>query len=199
MKTALSLLLCLSLTSAPHSDSFLSNFNSVCPSFGIGTAATAAPPEELPSPPEPLGFIGSVLAAPSEEFCQETARKQLAQDICDFALEHVGYDYLWGGTTPEYGFDCSGFVQYVYAQFGYELNRIAEDQALNGVHVEEDDIRPGDVLCFYSNKAKTYIGHVGIYLGDRLYIHAQNEENGVIVSDLDDPWLPRTFEARRIV
>lgn len=199
MKTALSLLLCLSLTSAPLSDSIISNFNSICPSLGISTATIAAPPEELPPPSEALGYMGYVLAAPSEEFCEETARKQLAQDICDYALQFVGYKYLWGGTSPEYGFDCSGFVQYVYAQFGFELNRIAEDQALNGVHVDEEDIAPGDILCFYSSKAKTYIGHVGIYLGDRLYIHAQNEENGVIVSDLDDPWLPRIFEARRIV
>ncbi len=199
MKTALSLLLCLSLASAPPDSSILSDFNSICPSFGIRSATVAVPPDKLPPPPDPLGYMGFVLAAPSEEFCKETARKRLAQDICDYALQYVGYDYLWGGSSPEYGFDCSGFVQYVYAQFGYTLNRIAEDQALDGVHVDEDDIMPGDVLCFYSSKAKTYIGHVGIYLGDRLYIHAQNEENGVIVSDLDDPWLPRIFEARRII
>jgi len=199
MKTALSLLLCLSLVSPPLGDSILSDFDSLCPALSAGSSIIITSPDQLPPPPAPLGYMGFIMAAPSEEFCEETARKQLAQDICDYALQYVGYDYEWGGTGPEYGFDCSGFVQYVFAHFGFELNRIAEDQALNGVHVDEENIMPGDILCFYSSKAKTYIGHVGIYLGDRLYIHAQNEQNGIIVSDLDDPWLPRIFEARRIV
>jgi len=189
MKTALSLLLCLSLLTASG------EFSSISPSCGIAASAITA--ERLPDPPEPVCVLSCISAAPSEAFCAENARVELGEEICEYALQYVGYDYLWGGTSPETGFDCSGFVQYIYSQFGYSLNRIAEDQALNGEHVDEGDIRPGDLLCFYSSK--TYIGHVGIYLGDRLYIHAQSAKTGVVVSDLDDPWLPRVFEARRIV
>ena len=198
MKTALSLLLCLSMLSAPI-DSLESNFISLGPACGLSTQTLTMPPEDFPPCPEPVAVIGFTCGAPSEEFCLENARRELAQDICDYALQFEGGKYFWGGSSPETGFDCSGFVKYVFAQFGFELNRIAEDQALNGVHVDEEDIMPGDILCFYSSKAKTYIGHVGIYLGNRLYIHAQNARNGIIVSDLDDPWLPRIFEARRIV
>lgn len=199
MKTALSLLLCLGIMSAPLSNGTNPNFCSMAPACSLSAHALMLPPEDFPPPPQPLGLTGFAVGAPSEEFCLEAARKALAQEICDYALQFEGGKYFWGGSSPETGFDCSGFVKYVYAQFGYELNRIAEDQALNGVHVDEENIMPGDILCFYSSKAKTYIGHVGIYLGDRLYIHAQNARNGIIVSDLDDPWLPRTFEARRIV
>ena len=87
----------------------------------------------------------------------------LGNQIAQYALQYVGYPYVWGGTTPA-GFDCSGFVQYVYKQFGYTLNRIACDQALNGVAVDINALQPGDVLCFYSGS--NYIGHVGIYIGD---------------------------------
>ena len=199
MKTALSLLLCLSMCLTPLSGSTLSETNCIAPALGMSANAALLPPPAFPPPPECISSVGWALALPSEEFCDEAARKALAQEICDFAVSFTGCDYVWGGTSPDTGFDCSGFVWYVYGHFGYELNRIAQDQALNGVHVEEDELMPGDILCFYSSKAKTYIGHVGIYLGDRLYIHAQNEQNGIIVSDLDDPWLPRIFEARRIV
>ena len=109
----------------------------------------------------------------------------------------MGYHYVWGGKDPAEGFDCSGFVYYVYSQFGYTLNRVAGDQALNGVHVEPDQLQPGDVLCFYSSGS--YIGHSGIYLGDNLFIHSANSRTGVIISDLDGYYSVRGFEARRIL
>lgn len=116
------------------------------------------------------------------------------QEVADFALQYVGYQYKWAGTSPETGFDCSGFVYYVYQQFGYELNRTAAAQAGNGSHVEADSLEPGDVLCFYKG---SYIGHSGIYIGNGEYVHAQDSATGVVVSPLSE----RTggFEARRIL
>ena len=120
---------------------------------------------------------------------------ELGSQIANYALQFVGYNYSWGGKDPSTGFDCSGLVWYVYQQFGYTLNRVAADQALNGVHV--DELQPGDVLCFYSGSS--YIGHSGIYIGDGKFVHAANSATGVIVSSLDGYYNTRGYEARRIV
>ena len=120
----------------------------------------------------------------------------LGNQIAQYALQYVGYPYVWGGTTPA-GFDCSGFVQYVYKQFGYTLNRIACDQALNGVAVDINALQPGDVLCFYSGS--NYIGHVGIYIGNNKFVHASTSTTGVIISELSGYYYNRGFIARRIV
>ena len=120
---------------------------------------------------------------------------ELGRQIADYALQFVGYNYCWGGTSPSSGFDCSGLVYYVYSQFGYTLNRVACDQANNGVSVT--DLQPGDILCFYSGSS--YIGHVGIYIGDNKFVHAQNSATGVVVTELAGYYASRGYEARRIV
>jgi len=120
------------------------------------------------------------------------------QQIANFALQFAGYRYTWGGKSPETGFDCSGFVYYVYSQFGYTLNRVACDQAQNGVHVDPNDLQPGDVLCFYSND-NYYIGHTGIYIGNNKFIHASTSTTGVIITELGGYYFTRGYEARRIV
>ena len=88
-------------------------------------------------------------------------------------------------------------MYYVYSQFGYTLNRVAQDQARNGVAVSADALQPGDILCFYSGSS--YIGHVGIYIGDGMFVHAQNSATGVVITDLNGHYGQRGFEARRIV
>lgn len=120
------------------------------------------------------------------------------QEIANFALQFVGYPYSWGGKAPETGFDCSGFVYYVYSQFGYTLNRVACDQARNGVHVDPNSLQPGDVLCFYSND-NYYIGHTGIYIGNNKFVHASTSTTGVIITELGGYYFTRGYEARRIV
>ena len=119
------------------------------------------------------------------------------RQVADFALQFVGYNYCWGGASPETGFDCSGLVYYTYKNFGYTLNRVACDQAQNGVHVDPSDLQPGDILCFYSGGS--YIGHVGIYIGDNKFVHAANSSTGVIISELSGYYADRGYEARRII
>ncbi|MDO4990412.1 MAG: SH3 domain-containing protein, partial [Eubacteriales bacterium] len=67
------------------------------------------------------------------------------QQIAQYALQFLGYNYCWGGKDPSTGFDCSGLVYYVYGQFGYTLNRVAQDQARNGTAVSADSLQPGDI------------------------------------------------------
>ena len=88
-------------------------------------------------------------------------------------------------------------MYYVYKQFGHTLNRVAADQARNGRHVDASELQPGDLLCFYSGSS--YIGHVGIYIGDGQFVHASNSTTGVIISSLSGYYVTRGFEARRII
>ena len=118
------------------------------------------------------------------------------RQVADFALGYLGSRYTWGGSDPSEGFDCSGFTYYVFKHFGIELNRVACDQARNGVHVDHEDIQPGDVLCFYSGG--DYIGHVGIYIGDGKFIHSSTSTTGVIISELSGLYVSRNYEARRM-
>lgn len=118
-------------------------------------------------------------------------------DIANFALQYVGYNYCWGGASPDTGFDCSGLVYYTYKHFGYTLNRVAADQANNGRHVDADELQPGDILCFYSSGS--YIGHAGIYIGDGKFVHASNSTTGVIITELGGYYSERGFEARRVI
>lgn len=119
------------------------------------------------------------------------------RQIADFALQYVGYNYCWGGTSPSTGFDCSGLVYYTYQHFGYTLNRVAADQANNGYGVSHDQLQPGDILCFYSSGS--YIGHAGIYIGDGMFVHASNSTTGVIITPLEGYYSTRGYEARRII
>ena len=119
------------------------------------------------------------------------------KQIAEYALQFVGYRYQWGGMSPETGFDCSGFVKYVYSKFGYTLNRVAGDQASNGVPVDIGALQPGDVLCFYSSA--NYIGHTGIYIGNNKFVHASTSTTGVIISELSGYYTDRGYVARRIV
>lgn len=142
------------------------------------------------------GYVYSQYVAEGTISVSPGSGSDLGVQIAEYALQYVGYPYVWGGTTPA-GFDCSGFVQYVYKQFGYSLNRIACDQALNGVAADINNLQPGDVLCFYSGS--NYIGHVGIYIGDNKFVHASTSTTGVITSELSGYYYNRGFIARRIV
>ncbi len=115
------------------------------------------------------------------------------QEIADFALEYLGYEYRYAGKSPETGFDCSGLVWYVYDHFGIRINRTAADQAKNGVSVPEEEIAPGDILLFYRGG---WIGHAGIYIGEGQYIHAMDVGIGVVLSPMDE--IRTEYEIRRV-
>ena len=118
------------------------------------------------------------------------------------ALKYEGCSYVYGGTTPG-GFDCSGFVQYVYKQCGYSISRVASTQNRDGTWVSRSELQPGDIIVFY-NSSYTGIGHVGLYIGNNQFIHARNSRYGVCIDSLsasDDGgyWSSHYYSARRIV
>ena len=119
------------------------------------------------------------------------------QQIANTACQYVGYPYVYGGSDPS-GFDCSGFVQYIYGLYGYSILRTAEQQATEGYAVSRDQLQPGDIICF--SYGSGYIGHVGIYIGNGQFVHACNSNTGVIITDLNSSsYSDRVAACRRIV
>ncbi|MBR2916583.1 MAG: C40 family peptidase [Clostridia bacterium] len=92
------------------------------------------------------------------------------QAVLEIAKQYLGLPYRYGGNTPQTGFDCSGFVKYVYAQMGVNLNRVAADQMSNGIWVDPSALQVGDIIGFYNSSG--YISHVGIYAGNGMMIHS---------------------------
>ena len=121
----------------------------------------------------------------------------VGSQIATYAQQYVGYPYVYGGEGPS-GFDCSGFVQYVYGQFGYSLNRTATAQLQNGYWVSYDELQPGDIIYFGTTAGKA--SHVGIYIGDGNFVHAQNSSTGVVIPSLSTSWYANRYLcAHRIV
>lgn len=146
------------------------------------------------SSPALLG--ADVTYIPGDASGSDALYAQLGREIADYALQFEGCKYLYGGKDPETGFDCSGLIYYVFGQFGYELHRVAADQAKDGKHIEPWALRAGDIICF---KSGSYIGHVGLYIGDNRFIHAECSATGVVIGELADYYEQRGYEARRIV
>lgn len=115
------------------------------------------------------------------EAAAEAARLEKRQGIVDFALQFVGNPYVYGGTSLTNGADCSGFVMSVFAEFGYELPRVAAAQCSASEKKSVADIEAGD-LVFYGDGG---IDHVALYIGDGKIVHASTAATGIKVSDYD--------------
>jgi len=122
------------------------------------------------------------------------------QKLLEDAKYYKGGRYVWGGTTPE-GFDCSGYVQYLYKKHNINLPRTAWEQSKKGEVVNIDNLQKGDLLFFLTDKKRGIpITHVGIYIGNGKFIHAASKEKGIIISPLTHGSYAETFvSARRVV
>ena len=124
-------------------------------------------------------------AADNTKVTAETAKKEMlnhgaetGQAVADFALQFVGNPYVWGGSSLTHGTDCSGFTMAVYSNFGVSLPHYDASQRGYGIGIDSiSDARPGDLICFY--------GHVGIYIGDGMMVHASNARDGIKISKAD--------------
>lgn len=114
------------------------------------------------------------------------AARYVRNPVVDYALSFKGTPYVWGGESPAEGFDCSGFVQYVYRHHGVYLPRTAYQMARSLPAEDSRRRRPGD-LVFFNTTGKPY-SHVGIYIGRNAFVHASSAKGGVIVSSLERPY-----------
>lgn len=122
----------------------------------------------------------------------------VAQEVLINALSLTGIRYSYGGKSPETGFDCSGFVRYVFEQSAsMTLPHGAKAISKLGEPVSTEQLQPGDLVFF--NTLKTAFSHVGIYLGDNKFIHAPSSGGGIQVVNMKDSyWAKRFNGARRI-
>lgn len=154
-----------------------------------GSPSSAAPARSASSGGQP--------AAPAQRSAPAAVpRSPLELDIANYALQFVGYPYIWGATGPR-GFDCSGFVWYVMKQKGVGISRDMWGMFQSGSPVSQDQLRPGDVV-FFVNTYQAGLSHVGIYIGGGQFVNAQSESTGVIVASMSNPyWASRYYGARR--
>jgi cell wall-associated NlpC family hydrolase len=161
------------------------------------------------------GFITSAYAdeAPPPTLQQQTSSFAMAaspaaalvsravggvQATLDEALDLLGIRYKRGGTTPESGFDCSGFVRYVFNEsLGLSLPHNAAAISQDGENVDRKELQPGDLVFF--NTMRRAFSHVGIYLGNNQFVHAPRAGGRVRIEDMSDRYWSRRYNgARRI-
>ncbi len=120
----------------------------------------------------------------------------VADGIVSTAMHLLGTRYRNGGSDPD-GFDCSGFVQYVFAQQGVLVPRTVEEQARYGLRVE-DEVRPGDLVFFHTSGHGP--SHVGIAIDNSRFVHAPSSRGEVRIEPQARPyWADRVIEARRMI
>ena len=117
----------------------------------------------------------------------------LGQRVVGFAKHLIGVPYSWGGSSPRTGFDCSGFVRYVYSHFGVSLAHSSFADYWRGRRVGRWAMKPGDLVFFDGE------GHVGIYVGHGRFIHAPHTGTVVRISTMSGWYASRFDGARRLV
>ena len=148
-----------------------------------------------------LKETGNLDNATYEELKWQTEAKEYGGNVASTkilktAAQYKGVPYVFGGTTPR-GFDCSGYVQYVFAKNGIRLTRTADTQAREGKFVSKKNLKPGDLVFFTTYEPGA--SHVGIYAGNNLFWNATSSR-GIMLSNLTDSyWGPRYYTARRIL
>ena len=126
-----------------------------------------------------------------------TSSNPTVQKIMDLAESLLGTPYIWGGTTTK-GFDCSGFVQYIYGQNGYNLTRTTYTQWDNdGTFVSKSDLQPGDLVYFGSGSSPS---HVGMYVGNGMMIHSPKTGDVIKYSTIESGYYDNCYMgAKRII
>jgi cell wall-associated NlpC family hydrolase len=157
--------------------------------LGLATSWSSSATEVAPGPVE---------ASPQAQHQSAHSYMEQAREIIFYALSLVGIDYRWGGSSPQTGFDCSGLVSHVYRQIaGMVLPRDSYAMARLGTPISLDELRPGDLVFF--NTMRRPFSHVGIYLGDKRFVHSPSTGKSVNVVDMTESyWAKRYNGARRI-
>jgi len=120
------------------------------------------------------------------------------EEVLELAKSFLGNKYVWGAAGPK-NFDCSGYTQYIYKQFGVSLPRTAATQLNKGTTIEKSDLQVGDAV-FFQDQERTKVGHVGIYMGDGNFIHSSSAVGKVTITPLSKNYYEtRYVGARRYV
>ena len=154
---------------------------------GIGTAVSTAKPTTSP-------IWDNISSVP---YGRTFLSKKEVPSIISTAKNYLGVPYVFGGASPEEGFDCSGFLEYVFARNGIEIPRTADEQYRLGKLVRQSQLVAGDLVFFTTYEPGA--SHCGIYLGNDKFIHASSIK-GIRVYDINDSyWASRYYGGKHIV
>lgn len=142
------------------------------------------------------GIVGPKTANALNSAYAAKVHNDKASAIISTAKKYLGVSYQWGGASPTTGFDCSGFVQYVFAQNGISLPRISRDQYTVGTPVDFNNLQPGD-LVFFSFSGNGIVSHDGIYIGNSQFINASSSK-GVTIYTIGPYWKSVYVGAKRV-
>ena len=168
---------------------------------GDSTQRTKAYAYRIPRPQEQPQII--VQSQQKEEDRQPVSTQQLPPEqttpllnkpvrsrMVSLIKSTLGIPYKWGGDNPQRGFDCSGLMRYVHKNAGINIPRTAAQQRDNSQTIDYKQLQPGDMLFFKINR-KT--NHVGMYIGDRKFIHAPSSGKTVTVASMDSSYWYKRF------
>lgn len=147
----------------------------------VGPAPAPAPAPGTPPGSPPAGQPGA----------------SKGQQALDVATAYVGAPFVYGGASPQMGFDDAGLVQYAYAQVGIALPRVASDQFGAGIAVARADLLPGDLVFFQDPTG--YVHHVGLYAGNGNFLHAPHTGAVIGYNALTEPYYAAQFAGGRRV
>ena len=142
---------------------------------------TAPPPRQTTATVTPQSWDGSGGAS---------AMRNRGEAVARFALSLRGTRYRYGGATRD-GFDCSGLVFYAHRQLGLEVPRTSREQAEEAEEIKPRKLRPGDLVFFRIDSRR--VNHVGIYIGERRFVHAPGAGKPVTINSLDDEFYAESF------
>lgn len=126
------------------------------------------------------------------------APNDILENLRRVAFSQMGKPYVFGGTSPSTGFDCSGFTGWVYRHVGVALPRSSREQFQVGTAIPKNQLRKGDLVFFRGSKKSNRITHVGIYLENGKFIHSPRRGYSISVSSLSDPgWVNKWAGGRR--
>jgi cell wall-associated NlpC family hydrolase len=154
----------------------------------VMTGCASSPPPRIDPPPP----AESPAAQQWDGSGGAASPRERGEELADFAMRLRGTPYLYGGATRE-GFDCSGLVFFAHRQFGLAVPRTSRDQADKAREIKESKLRRGDLVFF--KIGSRLVNHVGIYIGDRRFVHAPGAGKAVTVSSLDDEYYAQRFHS----
>ena len=147
------------------------------------------------------GDVPTVTEEPADGDAAQSEDKVDRQALVEYAKKFLGVKYEWGEESPKTGFDCSGFVWYVYDKFGISITRQSSSQAQGGRKISKSELKPGDLVFFDTNDKNgklNDISHVGIYIGDGKFIHASTyEHKKIVIESLSSSYYSKRYMCAR--
>ena len=146
------------------------------------------------------GLVDTYWVVGPEDYALARARvhgdRLLRDEIVRTARGFIGLPYQWGGDSPEKGFDCSGLVMASYQMNGLNIPRSSREQFRRGRVVSRKDLEKAD-LVFFSIRSGRKVSHVGLYVGEGVFIHAPGAGKGIRVDSLSNPYFRRHYIGAR--